>query len=561
MFEFIICRNSIRRNNIHCNRDDYGFIAVKMIGKYKTERIFNNKNTRSTDTELYKLKLAVKNPTILLISSYIDNRTNILHHCLVHDLDFMTTPNRALKGCGCPKCHYERSGKKHRKLNDVYIQELKDKNIPLIPLEGYINANTPILHRNNVCKHEYNITPSNALFNKGCPKCANQCISERSSLPLEKVLQMIKENSPNVEMIGEYINATTKTLFLCKICGKIFETKPTNVCHGSGCKSCKLKTANAVRRITHKQFLEKIAGIKNPDIEIIGEYINSSTKIECLCKICKEIYFALPSEISKGRGHRKCSAIKKGLENRIKHSDFLLRMKEINDNIEFLSEYQGADNKIDCHCKICGHNWSCYPGNLYKGAGCPKCADVRGGIKRRQRQAKKYVSEITKLNISLVEEYIDCYSPIMHQCNYCNCQWKTDPHHMLTRGSQCPVCCGSTGERKIGELLTYYNINYIAQKSFSNLYGINHGLLSYDFYIPNFNILIEFQGLQHEKAIDYFGGEEKFKIQQEHDIRKRNYAEEHNIKLLEIWYYDYSKIEEILIKELNLKSVETVIPA
>lgn len=558
MFEFIIYRNSIRQNNIHCNRDDYGFIAVKMIGKYKAERIFNNKNTRSTDTELYKLKLAVKNPTILLISSYIDNRTNILHHCLVHNLDFMTTPNRALKGCGCPKCHYERSGKKHRKLNDVYIQELKDKNIPLIPLEGYINANTPILHRNIVCKHEYNITPSNALFNKGCPKCANQCISERSSLPLEKILQMIKENSPNVEMIGEYINATTKTLFLCKICGKIFETKPTNVCHGSGCKSCKLKIANTVRRITHKQFLERIAGTKNPDIEIIGEYINSSTKIECLCKICKEIYFALPNEISKGRGHRKCSAIKKGLENRIKHSDFLLRMKEINDNIEFLSEYQGSDNKIDCHCKICGHNWSCYPGNLYKGAGCPKCADIRGGIKRRQRQAKKYVSEITKLNISLVEEYIDCYSPIMHQCNYCNCQWKIDPHSVLTDGTRCPSCYGSNGEQKIGAFLSLNNFSFVGQKTFKGLIGINGGLLSYDFYLPILKIAIEYQGKQHCEPIDYFGGKEKYLQQKEHDYRKRQYAKEHNFKLIEIWYYDFKNIEEILSKELNLKSVETV---
>lgn len=41
-------------------------------------------------------------------------------------------------------------------------------------------------------------------------------------------------------------------------------------------------------------------------------------------------------------------------------------------------------------------------------------------------------------------------------------------------------------------------------------------------------------------------------IQDEHDKRKRNYAKEHNINLLEIWYYDMDNIEEILIKELNL---------
>ena len=93
--------------------------------------------------------------------------------------------------------------------------------------------------------------------------------------------------------------------------------------------------------------------------------------------------------------------------------------------------------------------------------------------------------------------------------------------------------------------------------------GVHNGLLSYDFYIPNYNYLFEFQGRQHEEPIDFFGGEEQFKIQQEHDRRKREYAKEHNINLLEIWYYDIDNIEDILTKTLNLKleSVETVIPA
>ena len=46
--------------------------------------------------------------------------------------------------------------------------------------------------------------------------------------------------------------------------------------------------------------------------------------------------------------------------------------------------------------------------------------------------------------------------------------------------------------------------------------------------------------------------ENDFKKQQEHDKRKREYAEEHNIELLEIWYWDYDKIENILSQELNI---------
>lgn len=309
---------------------------------------------------------------------------------------------------------------------------------------------------------------------------------------------------------------------------------------------------------THEQFINDISKTKNPNIKILGKYINSKTKIECLCLICNNIYYASPNSIKNGYGHQKCSNIKRGQLSKYTHTDFLNRMKNINPFISFTSEYTGTSNKIDCHCEICEYNWSCYPGNLYKGAGCPKCADIRGGIKRKQRQSIKYIKELEKLNVTLIENYIDCYTPILHKCNICGSIWKTDPHHMLSRGSNCPTCYGSSGEQKIGKLLSSYNIYNITQKNFEGLIGINGGLLTYDFYLPDYNKLIEFQGIQHEKAIEYFGGEEKFKIQQEHDRRKKLYAKDHNIELIEIWYYDYSRIEEILINELNLKSVETV---
>lgn len=52
---------------------------------------------------------------------------------------------------------------------------------------------------------------------------------------------------------------------------------------------------------------------------------------------------------------------------------------------------------------------------------------------------------------------------------------------------------------------------------------------------------------------DYIKLKKDFERQLEHDKRKREYAKQHNIKLLEIWYYDIDNIENILVKELNLK--------
>ena len=84
--------------------------------------------------------------------------------------------------------------------------------------------------------------------------------------------------------------------------------------------------------------------------------------------------------------------------------------------------------------------------------------------------------------------------------------------------------------------------------------GVNNNLLSYDFYLPDYNMLIECQGIQHEKFTKGLHETEvDFKKQLEHDRRKKEYAKQNNINLLEIWYYDIDNIEEILINELNLK--------
>jgi len=116
---------------------------------------------------------------------------------------------------------------------------------------------------------------------------------------------------------------------------------------------------------------------------------------------------------------------------------------------------------------------------------------------------------------------------------------------------RCPECQYSKGEEVISNIFINKQINYIPQKEFEGLIGLGNGNLSYDFYLSKYNILIEYQGRQHEKYIKGMHKSKKdFIKQQEHDKRKREYALDHNIKLLEIWYYDFNNIEKILQDEI-----------
>ena len=136
---------------------------------------------------------------------------------------------------------------------------------------------------------------------------------------------------------------------------------------------------------------------------------------------------------------------------------------------------------------------------------------------------------------------------------------------------RCSSCQFSKGEKSIENCLflkSFVVISYenykllnkkdiinnkycIPQKQFDNLLGVGLGNLSYDFYLPNYNLLIEYQGQYHDGTAGN-QTEEEFITQQEHDKRKKQYTENNNIKLLPIWYWDYDNIKTILERELNI---------
>ena len=116
---------------------------------------------------------------------------------------------------------------------------------------------------------------------------------------------------------------------------------------------------------------------------------------------------------------------------------------------------------------------------------------------------------------------------------------------------RCPKCNQSKGETLIFEVLTKdlnlkYNIDFICQKKFNNLIGVNGGLLSYDFYLPKYNLLIEFQGEQHEHFCKgVHKTHNKFENQLEHDRRKFNYAIKNNIDIIYVYYWEDNLKEKI----------------
>lgn len=107
-------------------------------------------------------------------------------------------------------------------------------------------------------------------------------------------------------------------------------------------------------------------------------------------------------------------------------------------------------------------------------------------------------------------------------------------------GQGCPACSLPKGEIMIKNKLDELGIEYIQQKTFK---GCKYKQsLHFDFYIPELNLCIEFDGVQHFEAIEFFGGEEGLVKIQHNDKIKNDYCLNNSILLIRIdnnWSKEY----------------------
>lgn len=114
--------------------------------------------------------------------------------------------------------------------------------------------------------------------------------------------------------------------------------------------------------------------------------------------------------------------------------------------------------------------------------------------------------------------------------------------------TNCPKCQLSKGEESIRLFLESYDIIYEKEKRFNDCKDTNS--LPFDFYLPKHNILIEYQGQQH--YIGYAKYKDGLSQIKKHDNIKKQYCKNNNIRLVEIKYVDFIRIEKILKIELGL---------
>ena len=330
----------------------------------------------------------------------------------------------------------------------------------------------------------------------------------------------------------EYTGSHNKVCIICSEHGEFYQSA-TNHLSGYGCKKCAYQYSHGKYRLTtFETFLSQAKEIHGDKYDYSKvEWKNTSNKITIICLTHGEFLQIPQNHIRLKCGCRKCGRLiakskitKYNTEYFKKHA-----IKKHGDKYDYSNtECFNATDKVEINCPIHG-KFKQDANQHLMGHGCPDCnfdkmaKDRAMGKELFIHKSKELLGD--KFNYSKVK-YINGQTHVILICPE-NHEFEVTPNNHLSKKSGCPTCNESKLEQELASILDEQNIVYERQKRFKWL-----GMQSLDFYLPDYNIAIECQGIQHFESKEWFDRKRKFTDRVKDDTKKLKKCLSNNIEMI-----------------------------
>lgn len=373
-------------------------------------------------------------------------------------------------------------------------------------------------------KHnEFWQAPYSHLSGANCPKCTNHFMNQEVFVKRARVIHKHKYDYSKVE----YKSIKEKVYIICAEHGDFLQT-PDSHLQGQGCSKC-----SKVYRYTTSEWIEKANSVHGKRYDYSGVvYKNNSTKI---CIICKEHgeFWQRPANHLKGKNCPKCTGHFMDKSFLLEKAKELYKDKSGNPLYDYsLVDYKDSTTHVTiiCHKKdpVTGKEHGEYsktPNKHLNGQGCPLCGNESGGLKNRLSN-EEFLKKAFTDEYEYLTKYKTAKTKIHIKCKKCGHKFWQEAFSHLS-GCGCPTCNESKLEKEVTKYLNELDIKNEKQKRFKWL-----GRQSLDFYLPDFNIAIECQGIQHFKSKDFFGEDEGLAKIVKRDHKKLQKCLSNNIEMI-----------------------------
>lgn len=280
-----------------------------------------------------------------------------------------------------------------------------------------------------------------------------------------------------------------------------------------------------------------------------SSYKNTRHKTTITCPQHGE-FTQLPSNHLSGHGCVKCRNERYRKEYTLTTDEFVRRSNVVHQGKYDYSKtvYIGKRHHVSIICPRHGE-FRQLPQNHMRGSGCSRCHFDSQYLSLEEFIDKSNLVHNHKYDYSRAN-YTGCLDKLTIVCPT-HGEFEQVPHHHLS-GNGCPGCRESSGEALISKILIKHSIRFVRQYTIPQV----KYKYKYDFYLPDFGLLVEFHGEQHYKLNSFFHkSEEDFTYQKERDMFKRELAKLVGVPLLVLSYKHKDKLTAEQFEELLLKNI------
>lgn len=298
------------------------------------------------------------------------------------------------------------------------------------------------------------------------------------------------------------------------------------------------------KKKTDSEFKAQVEQIAKGEYSFLDAYKDARTKITCCHNKCGNVWEISPDNFLRGKRCPECQNESRILNRRnsLKRVEEIIRQKS-GGGFEYISGYVNSKSKVKLKHLRCGRTIVKPFSAFYDGITCScektnrDIVDFKSNGDRIQCKAdfQRYIDKYVTGEYVIIGKYVKSTKPILLKHVECGNLTEISPHN-FKNGVRCDKCKSYKGELKIRDLLLKKGVFFEEQVRFSDC-RLKKPLV-FDFFLPIHNILIEFDGEQHIRPIERWGGEKAFQLQRKRDEIKNNYCKNNGITLVRIGYYE-----------------------
>lgn len=315
----------------------------------------------------------------LLSKEYTNNSTKMLFECKCgKKFQASWTTFKYKDKRRCDNCRKNVRTGKRTKTNEEFIGEVYELvGDEYTFLDEYINSRTKIKCRHNECKHEWSISPSNFLQGRRCPQCMRPNYNKDDSRFRQEVYNLVGNE---YEFLEKYKGADIEIKCKHNVCGYEWHVRPGNFLFGKRCPQCMRPNYN--RDTEH--FKQEVDNLVGDEYNVLGEYINSATKIKMKHNKCGRIWSVTPNSFLRGTRCYYCYGNLQKTHEQFDNEVYNL----VKDEYSVIGKYTNNKAKISIRHNMCGCIWQISPSNFLRGKRCPYCAESKG-----EQTIRKYLQD------------------------------------------------------------------------------------------------------------------------------------------------------------------------